>query len=606
MTDNADTLTIGTPATGKKEQSALESSAAPPAPVSAPSAISPPTAAPEVVTVESIRTASRVALVIGNAAYSGAAKLTNPTNDAIAVGNALEKLGFCVVVLQDQTRQGMVDAMGQFIERLHSVEADVEAGLIYYAGHGVQIDGENYLLPTDISARNQMTLIEGALSLDNIIHQLESTKKAGLLFLDCCRNNPFPLGSRGFGGLAEVDPPAGIFIAYSTAPGAVAFDGDSANSPFTESLCGHLPAPGISVSQLMIRVRRDVYEKTKRQQMPWDSSSLLIDFGFNLGVARSLAEPLPAEEAKKKWDDEAIKKREEYWELTRKSDSKALLRSFIAQNPYSKHRTDAERKLSWLQWKERGFWCSVAGLTLSALIVGFVAVQWFRFNEMDRADLVGGDTNFELPTQNDYARSEWVTKISKQFNSSIRICRLKCIFSDCVAFSFDRSEQICYLKDETLFVDTGPDAKRTRSLSFYLPGNEPDKSPFNFDYAQLYVGDPIKPNGAPADLPDSRKDSVLYNAWGYRVRELMRLPTNVDLVKKKKNFGLYCQQACAKELKCIGFTYNPLHLRCKLFGSIRDIVTLPEYKPTDPTNPVETPKRHMQLSIPAVYSGRRP
>ncbi len=137
----------------------------------------------------------------------------------------------------------MSEAISLFVDRLQSGgEVNADTGLVFYAGHGVQIDGENYLLPTNVSARNVVSLIDSALPLNNLIRQLEKTKKAGLIFLDCCRNNPFPAATRALGGgLAKIDAPAGTFIAFSTAPGAVALDGeDTSNSPFTTSLVTHL------------------------------------------------------------------------------------------------------------------------------------------------------------------------------------------------------------------------------------------------------------------------------------------------------------------------------------------------------------------------------
>ena len=123
-------------------------------------------------------------------------------------------------LLVDKTREEMSEAISLFVDRLQSGEVNADTGLLFYAGHGVQIDGENYLLPTNVSARNVVSLIDSSLPLNNLIRQLEKTKKAGLIFLDCCRNNPFPAATRSLGGgLAKIDAPAGTFIAFSTAPG---------------------------------------------------------------------------------------------------------------------------------------------------------------------------------------------------------------------------------------------------------------------------------------------------------------------------------------------------------------------------------------------------
>ena len=317
-----------------------------------------------------LRPTTRIALVIGNGAYQSAgARLVNPANDAKLVSAELEKLGFRVNLLIDKTRDEMSEAIGFFIDRMQSADVNADTGLVFYAGHGVQIDGENYLLPTNVSARSVVSLIDSSLSLNNVIRQLERSKKAGLIFLDCCRNNPFPAATRALGGgLAKIDAPAGTFIAFSTAPGAVALDGDNVvNSPFTSSLCTHLPAEGISISQMMIRVRRDVFEKSNGQQMPWDSSSLLVDFAFRPTAAtRSLhVEPLSQEELDKKRREEAAQTEAEAWALTSQSNSEQLLRSFITTYPYSRYRGEAVRKLRWLQVKNRVFWGAAANRSSS-------------------------------------------------------------------------------------------------------------------------------------------------------------------------------------------------------------------------------------------------
>jgi uncharacterized caspase-like protein/tetratricopeptide (TPR) repeat protein len=323
--------------------------------------------------------AERIALVIGNGAYQSAgARLANPPNDAEAIAAELDKLGFKVTRLIDKTRAEMADAIGTFIERLDNPDVNAEAGLVFYAGHGVQIDGENYILPVDCSPKNVVSLINSSLSLDDIVRQVEKSKKAGLVFLDCCRNNPFPSPTRSLGGLAQVDAPAGIFIAFATAPGAVAMDGDNAqNSPFTTSLLSHIPTSGISVSQLMIRVRRDVVKKSGGQQIPWDSSSLLVDFAFKpteSGGAEQ-QQPLTLEELQARRREETAKKEAESWEYTRQSSSEQLLRSFITQYPYSSHRDAAQKKLYWVRNKRRLLYASCVAVVIGA------AVAYFQYEE---------------------------------------------------------------------------------------------------------------------------------------------------------------------------------------------------------------------------------
>lgn len=234
--------------------------------------------------------AQRVALVIGNAAYKVGA-LKNPVNDAKAMGDSLRSLGFEVTQRENASLRDMLDAFQRF--SIQSQSADVR--VVYYAGHGVQVKGRNYLLPvdTDIQAEDEMP--SKSADLNTFLERLGGMKNGiNVVILDACRNNPFSgqpivgpdgraLKYRGAtpSGLAPVEAPLGSFVAFSTAPGGVALDNpQDRNSLYTKHLLEHLQSPGLPVELLFKRVRLAVAKETGRVQVPWESSSLTGDFCF--------------------------------------------------------------------------------------------------------------------------------------------------------------------------------------------------------------------------------------------------------------------------------------------------------------------------------------
>jgi uncharacterized caspase-like protein len=222
----------------------------------------------------------RVALVIGNGAYKQAAPLANPANDARAVAESLQRLGFEVVSGFDLSNADMRKTVRAFADKL--VGADV--ALFFYAGHGLQVGGENYLIPVDAAIRSEADLDFNAIKMDLISRQMDRETKVKIIMLDACRDNPFEKElSRSMGksrsvtvkkGLAEVSSAGGTLIAFATDPGSVALDGDTAHSPFTTALLKHLEEPGIEIGLMMRRVTKDVYESTGERQRPWTNASL--------------------------------------------------------------------------------------------------------------------------------------------------------------------------------------------------------------------------------------------------------------------------------------------------------------------------------------------
>ena len=228
--------------------------------------------------------AKRIALVIGNGGYLSA-PLANPVNDAEAVAKALSDTGFAVNRVIDADRQGMRRAIRDFAEQVKAAGRNA-AAVFYFAGHGVQAEGRNYLIPIAADLQSAADLEYEAIDAQWALDVLGETRAGvSIVILDACRNNPFRSVARsGARGLAQMDAPRGSILAYSTAPGAVAADGDGRNSPYSGALAAAIRTPGLSVEEMFKQVRRQVLVETEQRQIPWESSSLVGDFYFG-GVA---------------------------------------------------------------------------------------------------------------------------------------------------------------------------------------------------------------------------------------------------------------------------------------------------------------------------------
>jgi hypothetical protein len=228
------------------------------------------------------RAEKRVALIIGNGAYP-MAPLRNPINDARAMAKTLNQLGFEVILRTNLSQRGMIEALRDFGERLgRNGEA-----VFYFSGHGMQVKGRNYLIPVDADIRGEDEVPYMSLDMAQVLDKLEAARsRANIVILDACRNNPFVRTFRsGRMGLAQMDAPVGTLIAFATAPGSEARDGDSEFGTYTRHLLQHLPTPGLQAELVFRRVREDVTAETKDRQVPWESSSLKGDFFFNAEAA---------------------------------------------------------------------------------------------------------------------------------------------------------------------------------------------------------------------------------------------------------------------------------------------------------------------------------
>src|SRR5579871_6224378 len=247
------------------------------------------------------RAENRLALVIGESAYRAVTALPNPANDARAMSKFLNDAGFEVTSADDLTRDEMNQTVGDFASAIAAKGPDTVA-LVFYAGHGVQIDGENYLVPVDVDPKREADIPLQAVRLNDVLNTLNSVPtKMRILLLDACRNNPFPAINQTAGhGLAMVDTKSGApgtFLSYSTSPGAEAEDGNGADSPYTTALLSAAREPGLPIEQAFKRVRVAVNKATDGRQTPWESSSLTEDFRFIAGdasPATANAGPTPA------------------------------------------------------------------------------------------------------------------------------------------------------------------------------------------------------------------------------------------------------------------------------------------------------------------------
>ena len=227
---------------------------------------------------------TRTALVVGNAKYRGGAALTNSANDAEDVGRSLETFGFSVRKVIDCSNKQMDVALKAFKRDL----ADAEVGLFFFAGHGIQIEGANYLFAIDTDTSSETDAKHSSLALNKVIDTMEKAPTStSIIMLDACRNNPFERAwhrSAGARGLASVYVPRGTLVAYATSPGQVASDGKGRNGDYTEALLQHMGSEDVTIEAMFKRVRNTLSAATKQKQISWEHTSLSGEFFFYLSV----------------------------------------------------------------------------------------------------------------------------------------------------------------------------------------------------------------------------------------------------------------------------------------------------------------------------------
>lgn len=230
---------------------------------------------------------TRMALIIGNGAYAHVKALPNPPNDARAVAKSLRNIGFTVSEGVDLDRAAMQKMTRDFLREA----ARAQIVVVYYAGHGVQVEGRNYLIPVDVELKSGARMTDAMIDMDTIMAGLDDQVRTNILIFDACRNNPMAQQVASAGTNRAIEAASGLaaptslgagatlgagtLIAFATAPGQVALDGEGANSPFSAALSRHLGTPGLEVQQMLTRVRAEVVSTTKNKQVPWSNSSLL-------------------------------------------------------------------------------------------------------------------------------------------------------------------------------------------------------------------------------------------------------------------------------------------------------------------------------------------
>lgn len=268
----------------------------------------------------------RVALVIGNSAYAHTPMLANPRNDAADVAAALTGFGFQVVEGYDLDKPGFDRTVRTFATSLQGADA----GVFFYAGHAMQVQGQNYLVPIDAELKAAAALDFEMVRLDLIQRTMESQARTNILFLDACRDNPLSrnlarsMGTRSASighGLASVEAGVGTLISFSTQPGNVALDGGGRNSPFAGALVRNMRDSSDDLGTLLIAVRNDVIKATANKQIPWEHSSLTGRFYFNPAApsAPPSSRAVPRDEAA------------DAWAAAKDSTSTAVLEAYIAR-----------------------------------------------------------------------------------------------------------------------------------------------------------------------------------------------------------------------------------------------------------------------------------
>ncbi len=286
-----------------------------------------------------IAEARRVALVIGNNAYKNVSPLENPGNDANDVAVTFERLGFEVLKVKDGTFDGMRRGLLDFARRARGSEI----AIVFFAGHGMEVGGENYLIPIDAELKADVDVDHEAIALKTITPLVENASRLGLVILDACRNNPFAsrmartVRTRSVSrGLAAVEPSGNVLIAFAAREGTTAADGQGRNSPFTASLLKHLETPGLEINFLFRNVRDDVIETTRRGQLPFVYGSLSREAIYLKAALPVVPPPVVQGPAA----DEVV------WNLVRDSRDPAQFRRFVSEYPASSFRSEAETRIA--------------------------------------------------------------------------------------------------------------------------------------------------------------------------------------------------------------------------------------------------------------------
>jgi len=326
----------------------------------------------------------RLALVLGNSEYDFG-RLKNPANDAALIAKSLRDVGFEVFEYLEADQREMKRAIVSFGRALGDAGKDA-VGLVYYAGHGVQFGGENYMIPVGAQIEDEIDVdIEGIRASTMLAALDRAGNRLNIVILDACRNNPFSASSRSASsGLARMDAPSGTLLAYSTSPGNVAQDGTGRNSPYTQALARAIREPSAKVEDVFKRVRIAVMERTNDKQVPWEASSLTGDFYFiepgqEQSASQDVVHPPPAVETSSQTAEI------EYWKAIANSEDPGMFRGYLAQFPDGIFATIASGRIASLEENgavgaalrdqdiEKRLWDEVKSSGDPALLQSFIA-----------------------------------------------------------------------------------------------------------------------------------------------------------------------------------------------------------------------------------------
>jgi hypothetical protein len=292
----------------------------------------------------------RLALVIGNAAYDSA-PLRNPVNDARAMAATLRTLGFEVSALENASLTEMKRAIDDFGDGLRSKGG---VGLFYFSGHGVQINGRNFILPVGARVKGERDVEYESVDAGRVLGKMEDAgNRMNLVILDACRDNPFARSLRSAAsGLASLDAASGTFIAYATAPGRTADDGTGANGLYTEQLMRYMKTPGLKVEDVFKRVRIDVEKSSGGKQVPWESSSLKGDFYFAGSPVEAAIPTPPASPGKPAGPARTIDEEEALWKVIEHSTNPVDFEEYLSAFPQGRFAIAARARLRQLRRPE--------------------------------------------------------------------------------------------------------------------------------------------------------------------------------------------------------------------------------------------------------------
>jgi hypothetical protein len=296
----------------------------------------------------------RVALVIGNGAYKNASKLPNPTNDAQAITRMLQSAGFDAVELHENLG---IRELRQAIKDFSDLVRSADIAVVYYSGHGIEVGGVNYLIPTDAVLDRDIDVSYEAYSLENLVQVLEPARRLRLVMLDACRDNPFvrsmkrTIGTRAIGrGLVAVEPTTvNTLIGFAAKAGSFALDGEGANSPYATAVLNHLATPGLDLRIAFGRVRDEVLKTTKNKQEPFVYGSL---GGANVSIVDT---PTPSKSAispQTQAPGTNLNRADRAWATTKDTTSIAILEDFIRQFGNTPYGSMARARLEELKKSE--------------------------------------------------------------------------------------------------------------------------------------------------------------------------------------------------------------------------------------------------------------